>query len=255
MNIAATGKCLQLCTMTTAQTFEVMKNADQEAKDVINGFIRNAQSMLEIENEDNPYYNIPSLVFVITMLYYYNPEYFTVHGDYILLNGDGNVASASFDIPRNTVYGNVFITKFCKGKYIWTFNIVKSNKNVIIAIGIDSSNKKFANSTFNSFDNASAYYAYQCWAEGTDDPARRVHNGRVDDMQCNVAYGAVFSDKACQIKMELDMDHKRLKYYVDGKDQGIAFCNICFKNDEKYSMCISMDETMCIKLSDYQHVI
>ena len=192
--------------------------------------------MLATANEDNPYYNIPSLVFMITMLYYYNPEYFTIHGHQIMLNKDKNVAVTTLEIARNTVYGNVAIGRSSKGKHIWIFDITKPNKKVIIAIGIDSSNKNFPDTSFNSLDNESAYYAYQCWAEGTDKPSRRVYNRRVDDAKYAVSYGVVFSKKACQIKMELNMDNKSLKYYIDGDDQGTAFDNIYFKNDEEYSI-------------------
>ena len=228
-----------------------MKNADQRTKDIINGFIRNVECMLAIVNEDNAYYNIPSLVFMITMLYYYNPEYFTIHGQQITVNEDKNIAVALLEDVQNTVYGHLAIGRSSKGKHIWIFDIIKPNKDVLIAIGIDSSSKSFPDSSINSMDNESSYYAYQCWA-GL--PAKRGRARKVQNTRCGVSYGVVFSNKASQIKMELNMDNKTLKYYIDGEDQGTAFDNICFKNDEKYSMSISMDEEMCIKLSDYQHV-
>ena len=51
--------------------------------------------------------------------------------------------------------------------------------------------------------------------------------------------------------MELNMDDKTLKYYVNGKHQEIDFDNICFQNDEQYSMVICLDEKMIIQLEDF----
>ena len=70
----------------------------------------------------------------------------------------------------------------------------------------------------------------------------------------DVSYGCAYSDKDNQVKMELNMDDKTLKYYVNGEDQGIAFDNICFDNDQHYSMCISLDEPMSVQLIDFKHV-
>ena len=52
--------------------------------------------------------------------------------------------------------------------------------------------------------------------------------------------------------MELDMDEKMLKCYMNNVDQGIAFDNIPFRNDQTYTMCVSFDELMPVKLINSQ---
>ena len=165
-----------------------------------------------------------------------------------------------------TVYGNVVIEQHSSGKHIWTFNIIKPNIDAIVVIGIDSSNKEFVNSDMNTRFNKNAFYGYQSYGEemnlrlfddDDDDDysvqGNRIYNKSVDKYEYRYDYGDVYSDAKNEIKMELNMDDKTLKYYVNGNDQGIAFKNICFNKDQKYSMFISMDEKMTVKISDYKH--
>ena len=252
--------------MTTS--FELIKTVDQKTKDIVNGFITDLQSLLP--NDQSIYYNIPSLVFIIITLYYYNPEYFTIHGDYMKLNDAKNIVekrSAGRSIRlygdsfANSVYGNILINKSSTGKHIWTFNIIKPNVGGIMVIGIDSSNKKFPNddSIGSEANNKTAYYGYQSkpvWIDWDDDVIKsiRVFNSNVDENKYPKYYGDIYSHDSNEVKMELNMNTKTLKYYVNGKDQGIAFKNICFKNDEQYSMCITLYWEMTVKLSDYQHI-
>ena len=51
------------------------------------------------------------------------------------------------------------------------------------------------------------------------------------------------------------MNDKTIKYYVQGFDQGIAFDNIYFDNDQEYSMFVSMHEPMSVQLLDFQQII
>ena len=49
------------------------------------------------------------------------------------------------------------------------------------------------------------------------------------------------------------MNDRSLKYYMNGKDQGIAFKDICFKM-MKDTQCLSaLDERMSIKLTNFQY--
>ena len=245
--------------------FDLIKATDQKTKDIVNGFIRDSQNLLP--NDKNQYYNIPSLVFIITILYYYNPEYFTIHGDLMELNQDKNIVTMNgfySSTSIKAVYGNVMIEMGSTGKHIWTFNIIKPNQQAIIVIGIDSSNKQFINSDMNTTSNYYPFYGYQSYGDDIMFPAQnewpsyagyRIYNESVDKNTYEYDYGDVYSDAKNEIKMELNMDNKTLKYYVNGKDQGIAFKNICFNNDEKYSMFISLDERMTVKISDYQHLM
>ena len=82
---------------------------------------------------------------------------------------------------------------------------------------------------------------------------RRITND--EDQILTDVYGCVFCDKQCEVTMELNMKDKTLKYNVDGKDQGVPFKDVFLRNDEVYSMCISLDEEMAIELKQYQHIV
>ena len=128
-------------------SFDLIKKADQISKDIVTGFIKDAQTLLP--NEKSTYYNIPELIFILTIIYYFNPEYFTIHGKYMRLNETKDTVERFMDPEafwiRNTVYGNIVITKEDKGKFIWTFKTIEPPEETEIAIGIDSSGKAHAN--------------------------------------------------------------------------------------------------------------
>ena len=240
-----------------ATNFEKIKRCDQRTRDLVNHFIRTAQTLLQ--SNDNPYYNIPPLVFALTLLYFWNPEYFTVHGNYIKLNETKDIMEFTEDYDNsnsNTAYGNIVITKNDTGKFIWTFKIVKPHQEAIIAIGIDSSNKKFVNNRFYHTDNKNMFYGYQSYGDEIfcdNGKGARIANVIVKKRMDYIEdYGCIYSDQCNEIKMKLDMDQKILRYYVNGKDQGIAFENICFDNDEEYSLCICIDDKMTIQLMKFE---
>ena len=238
--------------------FELLKGADPRTKDIVNGFIKNSQVLLP--NEENAYYNIPSLVFMMTLLYYYNPEYFTKHGRDISLNETKNIAHLEKSAGYSTVYGNITITKKDQGKHIWTFNISEPNKQVIMTIGIDSSAKRFLNADFNTIENECAFYGYQCYGEDSSDPNIKIqgylaYNDDIDTNRYSWRYGTCYSAEVSIVKMVIDMDDKTIRYFVNDEDQSIAFKDICFDKDEEYTMCVSMDETVTIQLIDYQHIM
>lgn len=235
-----------------AAIFGNVKNVDQKTKDIVDGFIKQAQSLLP--NEQNQYFNIPELIFMVTILYYYHPEYFTVHGPHMTLQKDAKIVRYHDEdvVSTNTVYGNVIIDKFNKGKFVWTFDIIEPSEEAIITIGIDASKREFPGGAFcSSTENKNAFYAYQCWPEDAD--SLKMNNSKVDKNNSNADYGVIYSDKKCQVQMELNMDDKTLRYYVDNEDQGIAYEGIIFDNNEEYYMCMSIDEVMSVELVDFQH--
>ena len=240
-------------------SLEAIKSIDQRTQDIANGFIRASQSL--IINDNHPYYNIPSLVFVITVLYYYNPEYFTIHGQFIKLNKDKDTVTLTneYSFISGTAYGNVIIDKRSKGSHIWTFSVVKPDCSGQgeMTIGIDSSRKKFADDCmYVSHRKEYAYYGYVSFNDGDDAcTAIRTYNAKLDHKHYECEYGVIYSDTESEVKMELNMRNRTLKYYVNDTDQGIAFDNICFQNDEQYTMVVCLAyEVMSVQLTNYQHV-
>ena len=241
--------------------FQDMKKVNQKTRDIVYSFVKQVQSVLP--NQDNPYYNIPPLVFMLATIYYFNPEYFTSHGDCMKLSGNNDTIQSIGDkcgtTSINTVYGNIIIRREDTGKFIWTFKIIQPPNEVILIIGIDSSKKECINTKFtNSSRFDYTFYGYYSYYDADYDDYRtgaRLISSKEANKQNwkSDVYGPVYTDKESEVVMELNMNDKSLKYHVNGEDQGVAFDNICFRNDEQYTMCISLDEIMSVKLVDFQY--
>ena len=80
------------------------KYADQRTKNIVYGFIKQCQQLL---NKNNIYhYNIPSSIQNLCLNYFWICEYFTLHGSDITLNKDKNIAKVNEKHSNGTVYGN-----------------------------------------------------------------------------------------------------------------------------------------------------
>eukprot|EP01084_Bolivina_argentea_P226777 383021_1 len=117
-----------------ATHFGRIKNVDQTTQHIVSGFIRSTE-MLFTRN-----LNIPPEIALMCLLYYYNPEYFTVHGSNMILKHNGQTVESNYYSSKNkfesTAYGNLEINAKDYIKCIWNFEIKKQNENVAIAIGI-----------------------------------------------------------------------------------------------------------------------
>ena len=86
--------------------FADIKKVKPKIRNTVSGYIRKCQHVLLPKN--NPYYNIPSLIYFICIAYYNQREYFTKHGKNITLNKECNTISSDSFIS-NTAYGNIDI--------------------------------------------------------------------------------------------------------------------------------------------------
>ena len=68
-----------------------MSQPDQITMDLIHGYLRIQQSLLPFE--ETTYYTISSLVIHLILTFFYNPEYFTDHGEFIKWNEDCDTAT------------------------------------------------------------------------------------------------------------------------------------------------------------------
>ena len=69
-------------TSLSSNWFVKIKDVDNKKKLIVMGYIRIYQNLFE---NNNTYYNIPSLVQYLCIAYYWIAEYFTIHGDNINL--------------------------------------------------------------------------------------------------------------------------------------------------------------------------
>eukprot|EP01084_Bolivina_argentea_P236308 397372_1 len=76
-----------MSTKKEASYFNINKNVDHRTRSVVFGFTRSVE-LLFVKR-----IYIPSEIVLICLLYYYNPEYFTVHGPALILKDNGHTVT------------------------------------------------------------------------------------------------------------------------------------------------------------------
>ena len=220
--------------------------ADQGTKDLVNGYIKQYQSLLP--HEENSYYTIPALVIHLILSFYYNPEYFTAHGSFTTLNKECDIfeynAKEEIYHNSNSVYGNIEIVQqmYCN-KFLWEFEIISIEEIICVAIGLDSSDKEYPNGLFDSITNPNTFYSYE--SSRIRSQIRANHGSKSD-------YGCCYCMPKNTVSMELNTKQKTLRYFVNGKDQGIAIHDVIFDNNQRYVAAISTDNDVKIKLVRFE---
>jgi hypothetical protein len=223
----------------------------QSTRQVVAAFIRHARRSYFFA--DDSYHNnpIPALIAIITTIYYDHAEYFSSHGSKLSLkHGIHTIRSfGSFtDYSRayNSVYGNIRINATGKTiKYQWTFRVFRElYPRGIFAIGIDSSNKQYVDTTF--YDrrwNPEPCYSLQF--EAGDVAVKYSQSER------NKKYAPCKYKEITIINMELDVKRETLSYSMDGIDHGVAFENVDFNKNRQYWMALILDNATIIEMIDF----
>ena len=193
------------------------------------------------ELEKNLSLNVPDLITFICLFYYYQFEYFTLHGPRIQLNAQNNIATVideEFD-DTHTVYGNIAID--CNEKVIceWKIKILKFNSNDFIYFGIDSSNKSKADEDFSN----TSLVDYVYYAFGTDSNTYSNGNAhRVFGYKHWNHEGAKL-EVADTVTIELDTMNKKLKFLINDNDLKIEYCDQeLILKDQVYHLAIALSE-------------
>eukprot|EP01084_Bolivina_argentea_P304826 526533_1 len=250
------------------ETLRMIDHIDSKTRCIVFGFIRSIQILLAKD------INVPSEIVCMCLLYYYNPEYFTKHGSGITLPENRTVVYNTVGdlIEGNTVYGNIEINQNDYIKCTWTFKIIKLLRHPMIAVGITSA-KTDVNEIFHTNDwdleiavllreieeehsyvraveqyaNAYAYSVYNDTSMAT---MKSLYDER-DPRYSEVYYGCVWRE-CDELKMELNVQNRTLKYYVNSKDQGIVEHNVEFRENTTYVMAISVNTPAEIKLINFK---
>ena len=223
------------------------KNIDQSQKDLVAGYFRQIQSLMN--KHEHAYYDTPPLVVYLTILYYYIREYFTKCGVGMKINETGDKIDTISLEGESTAYGNIEIDGSSNRIYRWKIKIMSIPQySPIIAVGIDSSNKKWLNRYFYFKHQDSSYYVYKF----TRNRGFKYRNSR-NEYANNYGHGIDVGDI---ITMELDTNKKMIRFYHNGEDQGIAFENIDFSENKKYHMAVFLyDPDICLQLIDFRQKI
>ena len=242
--------------MTTLR-FDLLERIDIEHDLLINGYIR-----LFIGSNDC----IPQIIASICLLFYLKWEYFTCRYPFLFNVFDTNIVKLNrgpmemyrlcskndlCDVNVVSVYGNLLIhNKIFPIKYVWTFKT--KLKTSMLGIGIiENFNdiKKRHCGYSNQIDHKALFYSFapgvgKSWKEWSMWELQHGDEWRYS-IDCQ-KYGVSTTEQKewYTIKMELFIasDTKSiLKYYVDDIDQGIAFKNIQFHDNEQYYMVVELE--------------
>ena len=233
---------------------ERARQADNRTINLLHGYSKHLQTLISRNKTDHV---VPKLVVCAMIAFYYNPEYFTVHGGNIILNDARTVATNTKNdrcFTLNTVYGSIKITEYDNyNKFVWEFKISKASPNLIIGIGLDSSDKLYTHTAFDfHLDSSHVFYSFEDDGDSANINSYTEHAATpIMDLDYNCKeYGTRFTlGHENTVIMELDTKHETLRYYVNGQDQGIAVDKDLMQIDSKeFVAAISMNDEVTVEL-------
>ena len=194
-----------------------IKSIPQWEKDLIFGHSRQSEKLIKLTP-------IPMAVSYLCLMYFYEYDYFHECEKEISINDTKNIAKVTGYRSR-WVYGKVIIQTRIPMIYSWTLegldatrclqHITISSKNLISLPGKHEINGLQSNGdTFSC--NSSANETIPC-------------DGKL-------SYSEGFSE-GDTVKMEINTMERHIKYYINGKDYGVAFENVDF-NAQKFRMAL-----------------
>ena len=213
--------------MTSLNT-DKLEDIDQSQKDLTSGYLKRIQA--EINQNDNPYYNPPSLVVYIIVLYNSICEYFAICGDGMKISDDAETIS-KHHYGNDTAYGNIGIHGGHNATYIWKFKVLSKQSSAPIAFGIDASNKKYIKGYFCSSFNPFTFYAYR----SNRNAFSRGYKCAKNMPRSCYGHGLDMEDI---IIMTVNTKSKSISFCHNDKDLGIAYQNIDFSDNKRYHMAV-----------------
>ena len=240
-------------------SFALYKLTTTRAKEICNAFIHEIEKLLSKNDV------IPLSIFEICAIYYFH-EHLEKCANFMDINNAKNIATIKSNNKNNqifkpnkkinrkklrgTVYGHYMINSQYDGYdiniydnsdnniYEWTLKIDQMSS--WITIGIDSSLQKHINDDFSDQDGYT-YYAYGS--------SGYIYQNKYDFR--SVEYGIEYKTND-EIKMVLNKKNRSIKYYVNDKDQGIAFNLIHIKYPYRYHFAVCLAEGTIVRLISFQ---
>ncbi len=187
---------------------DVVPNYVQRDHDTVNGYIRMKQQF-------------PNVIIDLCISYYLIVEQFSIGGSNIAITNDGTIISKKNKDAKLTqaCFGNIIIECDSKLMYQWSFDVMKSSRDGLMAIGISLSDKPFE----------SVYDGY----------SYNPFSGWVKERGAMKRYGANLSAGKAKVIMMLNMENGALSYIVNNRECGDAF-KIEIKDDISYILAIVM---------------
>ena len=220
---------------------KTMDFGNERTRCVVRGYLRESQQLF---SSNAAYYNITiDCIYTLCLMYFWRREYFTKHGRLMVLDKDKDVVTWK-EKGYQTVYGNVEIKLEEKRKriYEWTLKILNRNTadSFYIAIGLQASDPpKASTDTIFTNDKRFSHYAFKsCNLKS-----------RLGDPY--FTYGESYN-KGDVVKMQCVLPEGVVRFYVNGKDQGVAFYQMDFSQGKAYYLAVyGYDKGCAIQLVNF----
>ena len=228
--------------MSTSFDAEKLKSIDERDRNIIYGFIREFEINFLIQHKNNPFYTIPNLIIYTVLLYFSEPECFSIPCKSAIISDDKmTITGGSFNA---TTYGSYIINSEINGIYIWKFKVLIDS--TFINIGIDESKCEWIEDCFH-IQTKTKQYAFWCGA-------RKYQWDSKDSM--GKEYGIKYDKKDNTMTMLLHFSKNKsfLSFKVNNIDYGIAFDKVARGKGIKYRMAIDLTQNESCKLIDFQRI-
>ena len=228
-----------------------MKQIDDKTKQIVIGFVREAQEMFQYK--ENPYYNICDLIVRLCLIYYAMDEYWAEENisNSCIIAENGIKLKCIQKGWHNTSYGNLKVPS--KGIYVyrWWFKII-SPRTPFFCIGICDSTYNTKNESF-AFAAELAGYYWRAWS------------GILKQLKPRKEYTTLPIMNGDTIIIELDTKQGKITFYKcnesliekESQDKLLNAGSIDIEQNEDlfYQICVTVNqEDACLILLDFKEI-
>lgn len=204
-----------------------LKDVDLYTEHLVIGYIR---QIIRIELDEDEI--IPSLIISICILFLWMKEYFTIHGEHMILDETLKIikmkAGNDIDVISNSAYGNIPIYGTDNCIYSWTIKVLKYHPRAAPTVGISASDRTHASDGFEFRVTLPLYKYYAIYSNYTL---------KLNSMQSTNKYEFGTGDI---IKIELNTVNKQIEFFVNNKSRGYPWSDIYFPDNGCFYFTVSM---------------
>lgn len=230
--------------MSFESRMERVKSVPNKYRLTVFGFVREMESVFYKIN-NSAYYNIPDLVSLTILCFYYNFIQFTTWGDGVAVSGEeNNILTLGFSANRSALIGdpiNSMDDKVIRCK-------IKLTKlhSYMLFFGICSDAD---NLNLNSwFYLIKAPYLYCIQNSG-----HRFKNDKDKNIQrvCDSYYGVSCYGPSAELTLILDLEQSTISFERDGESAGICYDDVVRKEGLSYRIGVGIYEGESMEILDY----
>ena len=224
---------------TTFGSIDAIKT--ERSKLLIQGYIKMMQTGLFAEKNDNPYYNIPTLIIHICIWFYNEIDRFSISGHCFKISENGDSVTCIDESDRHSAFGTIGIdlSKINNVIYRWDLKIDRLQDVYEMNIGVVSNRRQqyLMGDFCVDIMGDDIYFAVEQWGyvESNSD------SDKIDN--CNkFRQGDIVS-------IQLNTNKRNISYYINNVQQGIAYKNI---EQKIYYLALTFrSEGNCVKILDF----